>query len=327
MSAPSFEVSLADYSDLSLEVPPVQKVTQELVMSRLVDLQYQLAGVREVKRPVRNEDRVLLDLYALADDVVIPGSAQSNLRTLVREDMLVPGFSRQLLGMVTGQKKDFQLTLPENTELSSFAGQSVVFRVQVKQIFELNLPEVEELPQRSGKAANMPELLEVIAKELQAEFEADWKRFVTQTLIEAVVAASSVQLPPDLIVTEIANTWNSSEGEILRQLGLPAPALQASLAAWQASPELQAKAAETLKTTLVLHTLAGQEGLGVSTDELAVVLQPFSESFQQPLEVIYEGLLANQQLESLILQLEVEKAASFLFDKARLIFEGELVTA
>ena len=327
MPQADFSLVLADYFELVLDVPPVQAVTQELVLSRLVDLQYRMAEARPVKRPVRQQDRVLLDLYAFAGDLPIPGSLQTDLRTLVRDDMLVPDFCRQLLGMLPGQKKDMQLTLPADSELGTYAGQPVSFRVHLKQLEELRLPELDDrFAQRTGLARTLPELLNVLAQELHQECLAEWRKFITSTLVEAVVASSQVELAESLIAAEIENAWRSSEAEGYRQLGLSETFLNKSLSAWQNSPEQRQAAVARLRTTLVLHAIATQEQLGLSPDELAVVLAPLSERFAQPLAAIYHELAASGGLEPLQLQLEAEKASAFLFEHATLVFEGEPIT-
>lgn len=328
MSADNFPVMLADYSDLTLDVPPVQSVTQDLVLSRLVDMQYQLAEAREVKRPVRKGDRVVMDLYAVSAGVPVPGSLQTDLQSLVREDMLMPGFASQLLGMLPGQKKDFRLTFPEHIEIADYVGKTATYTVHLKQLFELSVPKLDEhFPQRTGQVETMPDLLQLIAQDLQDEFETDWRRFVTQLLVEGLVTSSRLELSPELIDTELENTWNQSEGETYREWGLPESFLKKSLEAWQAAPELRQAAEMRLRTTLVLHALAMQEDLGVTPDELTIALQPFSQSFHQPVEAIYQELVDSDRIQTLLLQLEAEKAADFLFKRARFVFEGQLLTA
>lgn len=313
-------IKLADYTNLVMEVPPVQEITRDLVFSRLVDLQYAQADYVPVMRPAQLGDQVLLSFYARVGDLPIPGSFEFEHKTQMEPEMIMPGFYEQVLGMTAGQTKEFVCTLPAEFELSNFAGQDVIMHLELKHV---NLPQMPELndafAQQTGRGQNLSELLSFLTQELHQECQQDWKQFVTQVLLESLINGSEVSVTQGLPETELRQIWLKREGQEIQNQGFSESFIETCWQAWLTSSELLSEAEKRIKTTLVLHAIAEQENLTVTGDELAVVLEPFCQRFGQSPQSIYQELKHSGQLEPLLLQLEAEKVIDFLFENAELV--------
>lgn len=313
-------IKLANYTNLVMEVPPVQVITRDLVFSRLVDLQYAHADYVPVLRPAQQGDQLILSFYARSGDMPVPGSFQFNYKAIMAENMILPGFYEHLLTMSAGQKIEFNCKLPAEFEPSEFAGQDVLMHLELKQV---NLPQMPELDDafalQTGRGQNLSELLSSLTQELHQECQHDWKQFVTRVLLESVINGSEVSVEQGLLEAELRQIWLKREGQEIQNQGFSESFLETCWQAWLKSSEFVSEAEKRIKTTLVLHAIAEQENLTVTGDELAVLLEPFCQRFGQSPQDIYQELKQSGQLEALVLQLEAEKVIDFLFKNVDLV--------
>ena len=81
-----------------------------------------------------------------------------------------------------------------------------------------------------------------------------------------------------------------------------------------------------LKDALVLRQIALQEQLVVEDDEAMAVMMAISDTFGGPSpEDLFFEMRRSKQLDSIVAQMESEKAIDFLIGRLTLICEGEVL--
>jgi trigger factor len=89
-------------------------------------------------------------------------------------DPMLPGLSRQLVGVNPGDIKDLALALPELYQDQEIAGQTLVLRILVKEIKRKVLPEIgDDLVQSVSQFQTLDELRDALRANLQ--LEQSWK--------------------------------------------------------------------------------------------------------------------------------------------------------
>ena len=116
------EVDLGDYR--SVRVPfEVEEITEERVDQALAEMQQQYAQWVPVERPAETGDQVVLDMEGKVGEELFMSNQEYEMVLDQESAYPLPGFHEQIVGMSSGEDKTFTLTLPEDDDEESLAGQ------------------------------------------------------------------------------------------------------------------------------------------------------------------------------------------------------------
>src|ERR671933_51050 len=167
------EAALGEYK--GVEVPKEEvEVTDEQVEEQLEQLRGQFATLAAVEdRPVREGDFVIIDFRGerLAGGPVEGAEAEDYMLEIGRGELL-PDFEENLVGMKAGERKQFGVTFPLDYAEESLRGQSVLFRVHVKEIKERELPPLDdEFAKEASEFETIEEFRGSVREQMEAEAE------------------------------------------------------------------------------------------------------------------------------------------------------------
>ena len=80
-----------------------------------------------------NGDTVVIDFAGFLGDEQFQGGTAENYPLTLGSGQFVPGFVEQLVGAKVGEKRDVNITFPQNY-VPNLAGKDVVFKVTIKDI-------------------------------------------------------------------------------------------------------------------------------------------------------------------------------------------------
>lgn len=130
-----------------LEVPKREtEVSDEQVDVQVEEMRGQFATLAAVEgRPVEQGDYVILDFKGerLAGGPVEGAEAEDYMMEVGGGELL-PEFDENLAGMNADERKQFGVTFPMDYQDESLRGESVLFRVHVKEIKERDLPPLDD---------------------------------------------------------------------------------------------------------------------------------------------------------------------------------------
>ncbi len=89
-----------------------------------------LCGCEKV---AKNGDTVVIDFAGFLGEEQFVGGTAENYPLRLGSGQFVPGFEEQLVGAKIGEKRDVQITFPQNY-YPNLAGKDVVFKVTIKDI-------------------------------------------------------------------------------------------------------------------------------------------------------------------------------------------------
>lgn len=155
VSAP--EIKLGKYKDLKIKKDKVE-VTDEEIESEITSLKEQFVDLKTIDEKIKEGNIAVIDFEGFKDNVPFKGGKGENYSLEIGSHTFIPGFEEALVGLKTGDKKDIDITFPENYHSEELKGAPVVFKVEVKEVKEkvypefndeffedLNLPEVKTL--------------------------------------------------------------------------------------------------------------------------------------------------------------------------------------
>jgi len=154
------KVTVGEYKGLTLT-----SVTQATVDEEIAAMLEHYAELVEVDRAAEDGDTVNIDYVGTKDGVAFEGGTAEGYDLVLGSGSFIDGFEDGLIGAVTGEVRDLNLTFPENYTNADLAGQAVVFNVTVNSVKEEVIPELtdafvaEKFPDHYATVAEYTEAL------------------------------------------------------------------------------------------------------------------------------------------------------------------------
>jgi trigger factor len=260
-------VELGPYKGLTVE-KPVFKLTDQDVEDRIKSLREEKAKLERVAdRGIEDGDVVIAENEIAIEGEDAPEPAR---RQLVHIGNNIPGYDENVMGMMPGDERTFELTYPDDFDEEARRGKSATYHVKVSSISARKLPELND---EFVKQVSNVETVDEFRQQLQERVEADAVRvsneIAEQRLIEKILAASKVEFPEVLVREELQDKLrllgqdldrnHMSYEDYLKRIGQTAEQHQGQVAA---------QSAEQIRALLALREIAIAEGLQADNDSI-----------------------------------------------------------
>ena len=217
------EVKVGKYKNLGIKKEAV-KVTDEEIEHELGHLKEQFAEMKTLddKAKIKEGNIAVIDFEGFKDGVAFKGGKGENYNLEIGSHSFIPGFEEALVGLKKGDKKDINLTFPENYHSEELKGQKVVFKVEVKDIKERVFPEFnkeffEDL--NVGGVSSLDELKNYIKENIAAEKEHRNEDEFLFKCLDKIVESSDFEIPEEMTQDEV-NRLTKEFADKLKYQGL-----------------------------------------------------------------------------------------------------------
>ena len=202
------EVKLGKYKNLGIKKEKIE-VTDHEIEHELGHLKEQFAEVKNLddKTKIKEGMIAVIDFEGFKDGVAFKGGKGENYSLEIGSHTFIPGFEEQLVGLKKGDKKDINVTFPENYHSEELKGQPVVFKVEVKEVKERVFPEFnkeffEDL--NVGGVESLDDLKDYIKKNMMAEKEKQYEDEYLFKCLDKVVENSKFEIPVEMTNDEVS---------------------------------------------------------------------------------------------------------------------------
>lgn len=309
------EVTLGSYK--GIEVKDIKTEVSESEVNAEIKTLLQTSGTLEPKEgSIEFGDTAIFDFEGFLDNEPFDGGKAENFSLEIGSGQFIPGFEDQMVGMTPGEKKELNVTFPENYQAENLKGKPVVFKVTLHEIkrkveAELNDVFVESLKRDNVKTVE--ELKASTRKTLEESKEKEAKSITTETIINQVLANAKVEIPEEMIEEEYQNYIANVEQQA-KQYGLEMDMfLQLSgVNKEQFESQARSESKKRVNVTLVMEAIAKAEDLKADDAELISKYEELAKQYNMPVEEIKryipEALLSND--------IVINKAYQFVIDQA-----------
>jgi len=319
-------IELGDYRQLRL-TPPEVTVSDEKVETALKHIQAQHSQWQPVERPAQLDDQAIVDIESTVEREIVLSNQESVLLLKAESPYPAPGFNEQIVDMVIGEDREFDLTYPENLANEELAGKESHFKVHLHDIKELVLPEMDDdLAKTVGDFETLDDLKAKVRESLQAEAEQEAEsRFSSEVLITTVERAR-IEFPPVLLERELDGLLEEQDRVSIQREGL-------TLDNWleinkknkeEYRDELRPRAAERLKRGLALAKVVELEGITVEEEEVGAQVERMSLSFGEQADKARDVFSSPDNMRSIASDLLTNKALQRLMAIAKGEVEDEM---
>ena len=307
------EVELGEYKGLKIgkEEP---KVTAKDVNAAIEALQKQNATLVVKDGAAELGDTIVMDFVGSVDGVPFEGGAAENHELELGSGQFIPGFEDQCVGLKAGEKKDINVTFPENYT-PELKGKAAVFaitchEVKAKKIPELNDEFVKDLS--IPEVNTIDELKAHKEKELLEQKKAEARRAYLGKVVAAIAEKSKISIPDEIIDEQVASRRKDIENR-MKQSGLTLDQYLSILG--QKEEEFMAKLKEDSKADftryLVVDKVGQVENIVVTDEDVDVEMAKIADQYKMKLEDVKKAL-ANQ-LGEYRYNIRMNRVEDFLF--------------
>ncbi|VEU82279.1 trigger factor [Acholeplasma hippikon] len=261
-------------------------------------------------------DTAIFDFEGFQDGVAFEGGKAENFSLQIGSGQFIPGFEEGMVGMNVGEERDVNVTFPEQYQAENLAGKPAVFKVKLHEIkvtkgAELNDEWVKSL-NREG-ISTVAELEKSIEKDLQEQKSANAKNVLTDSVIKAVVANASLDVPQEMFDAEIENFKKNVENQAKQyQLDLPTFLQLSGLTEEAFEQQAKEQAERRVTQSLVIEAVAKAEGFTATEEELAARYQELANYYKMKVEEI-KRYISDELVKN---DIAFEKAVDFLVNSS-----------
>ncbi len=313
------EAKLGPYK--GVEVPKREvEVAEEQVEAQIEEMRGQFATLAAVEdRPAQEGDFVVIDFKGerMTGGPLEGADAEDYMLEIGRGELL-EDFEQNLVGMAAGERKQFAVTFPMDYAEESLRGQSVLFRVHLKDIKERELPPLDD---EFAKEASEFETLEEFRGAVREQLETTERQRVEAEfrgrVLDAVAEGTEVEVP-GVMVEEKADEMVSSFERSIRAQGIE-PEQYYQLAGSnreEVRERVRDDAADTVKKELVLEAVAAAEGIEADEHETMHQIEHLAEDSDRSPDELAELMRRNGTYALLQEELARNQALEFLAENA-----------
>ncbi len=197
------EVTLGDYKGIKIEKPSYP-VTDKDVDDAIQADANRMARWIDVERAAQLGDRATIDYAGTVDGVAFAGGTSENYALDLGSGAFIPGFEDQVVGMEVGTERDINVTFPTEYHATELAGKDAVFHVKLNALQEKESPELDdEFAKDVSSFDTFEEYKNDIKTRLTQQAAEREDNEFTNTVVDAVAANATVEIPQPMIETEI----------------------------------------------------------------------------------------------------------------------------
>ena len=255
------------------------EVTEADIGRMLENLRQQRASWTRVERAAQAGDLADLETASTVDGQRMPAEGFEKTSTVLGSAALYPEVEAAIVGMLPGEEKTIDVTLPADWHVPQFAGKTITSTFRLVGLAEQVLPEVDAAFIRSFgvKSGDLAQFRAEIRSNLERELKGALMNRLRREVGDQLVAAyGHVELPPRLVEQE-AQALLANAAEQARRQG---QALTAGIEAFRDA------ARKRVLVGLLVAEVARRNELRLDPARLNETLRLIASTYEQPQQVI-----------------------------------------
>ena len=275
--------------------------------SRMIDVTDRAAAL---------EDTVDINYEGSVDGVPFEGGKADGHSLTLGSGQFIPGFEDQIVGHSIGDEFDVNVTFPEKYHAEELAGKAAVFKVKLNGI---KFNEKPALDDDFAKDVSEFDTLAEYKADIRAKLEENNKKSadaaVNEQLVAAVVEKLEGDIPEVMYDAECENMVRDFDTRLRMQgMDLKTYFKYTGMDLDGLREQSRPQAERQVKTRLALETIAANEKIEASDDEIEEEFKRLSEAYGMEVDQIKAQIAP----EALAEDIKVRKAVEFIRDNAKI---------
>ena len=308
------DLVLPNLEELAIDKTPAN-VPRDEVEAYIHKLQAQHASYvpLEVNRSAQRGDSVRIDWECFVDDQPVKDGTKQDVDVEIGQGSLLPKIEEALIGMSVGSSKKIEVDFEQTAANSELAGKRAVFNLTLHALTEKQLPALDDEFAKDLEYENYDQLYGAIWNNLVEEQKGILYQRQREEVLQQLIEKTEINPPESLIdrhvqqMTQNIQAQLKTEGKTPEQAGVDLETLPS---------ELRGDAIRQIKQAWIFDSIAEEENIGVTDDELDTEIRHIAERQNRDPQKYASLLKASNRLEEFREQLRNEKIYTFLIQKA-----------
>ncbi|MEM9149157.1 MAG: trigger factor [Cyanobacteria bacterium P01_F01_bin.3] len=212
------------------------------------------------------------------------GSAQ-DFQVEIKEGRFIPGFVEGIVGMNLDDKKEVEVTFPEDYPQAELAGKPAIFEITLKELKERELPDLDDdFAEEVSEFETLEELRKSLEERYQEEATAATDANIEKALLDELVEHIEAEIPKTLVMKEVDFIVTQTAMQLSRQ-GIDLGKFLTKDLVDNMRENAKPEAIERLRRTLALGEIAKQESIQVAEEEVAERTKEMMAEVDDPSQV------------------------------------------
>ena len=205
------DIAPVDFGAIELErlVADVSDDEIAQAIGRISDQQKQFSA--EEGRAAADGDQVVINFIGRIDGDAFDGGTADGLELELGSGRFIPGFEEQLIGAKAGDKRDVNVSFPDDYPAENLKGKAAAFDVEVTEVRAPGAAEINDEFAKSVGAENLDALKTMIRDQIASEYDQVSKGRLKRALLDVLADQADFDVPQGLLDGDFENIWKQVE--------------------------------------------------------------------------------------------------------------------
>ena len=284
------EAKIADYMGI--------KVTKDVKSVTAADVKNEIENVRErnsreidvTDRAAKKDDIANIDFEGFVDDKAFDGGKAEGHNLKLGSGAFIPGFEDQIIGKKIGDEFDVNVEFPADYHAEELAGKPAVFKVKLNSLKMTELPALDdEFAKDVSEFDTFDEYKADVKAKLTEKNEKEADYAVEDQLTDALIGLLEAEIPEVMYTIETENFVRDYDNRLRMQgLDLNTYFKYTGQTLDDLRTQMRPQAEKQVKMRLALETIAKNENLSATDDEINEEYKRIADGYGVELEKVTE---------------------------------------
>ena len=296
------EISLGSLSRLRY-TKTVSSVTEEDVNKTVENIRKRMCTWETKEDVASSGDQIRINFIGKINNEEFEGGSAKDFVVEIGSKSMIEGFEEGLKGLKKSDKKDLDLTFPDDYGKRELASKKVVFSVEVEEVLKPKLPTLnEEFFKSTGIAAkNLKEFKKEIKTKLQEDLENLTKNKSKASILDSIREANPFEVPNAMVESEVINMREDAA----RRVGMDPKDLKDDLFPKET---FQKEAKKRVSVGIILNKIIEEKNIKSDGDRVRKIIEDRAAMYKEPQQVVnwfYSNEEQLRNIESISLEEQV----------------------
>ncbi|CAG7856791.1 Trigger factor [biofilm metagenome] len=309
------EISLDGIEGLEI-TQTTANVTDSDVDTMIEKLRDQKKTWHDVERASQEKDRVTIEFSGVCEGEDFTDGLVKDFPVEIGAKQMIPGFEDNLIGLKSGENKNFSVTFPEQYNNAKLSGKTADFTANITKVEEPVLPAIDEefIKSYGTKDGLLTSFRADVKANMERELAQALHASLKNTVLDALYEKVQIKVPNVLIKEEIQHLIKPYLESAKRQkmkkedLNLPDEMFR---------PQAERRAALGLILGEIIHA----QNIKVDEGKVRTTIEEMAHSYEQPEAFVswyYSDKTRLQSVQQLVLE---DQTVDWLVSKAKIANE------
>ena len=308
------EIEISDYKGIKAP-KEVKEITDEDIEKQIEIIRKKNARIVSVDdRAAQMDDEVVIDFEGFFGDEAFEGGKGEDHPLRLGSGQFIPGFEDQIVGHNIGDEFDVNVTIPEDYQMSDYAGKEATFKCKLKSISYEELPEInDDLVKDATEFDTVAEYKDDIKTKLEEAAASQADSAFENAVMTALIEKVDAPIPNCMYEQRIDALMRSFEQQLAQQgMDIKLYFQYTGMDMDSFRETYRDRAVSEVKLRLALEKIADLENIEISEEELNNGLGEIAAANNIDVETVKQFI----PLDEYTTDLRVQKAVELVKENA-----------